>query len=68
MDVLDLAVELDELAAPILAALVDDVLQHVEHRPRDAGASVLGHENQVVAQRIHTMEKRAHLDVLGHLN
>ena len=65
-DVVGLAIELQQFAAPTFAALSNDVLQHVEHRTRDALASVLGHENQVISQLINAVEKRAHVDVLGH--
>ena len=66
MHVIRLAVELDELATPILAALRDDLPQAVKHRAGDAFAPVFGDKNQVVMERINTVKKRAHVDSLGH--
>ena len=53
--VVGLAVELDELAAPIRAALCDDFSSAIEHRPGDALAPILCDENQVVMPAFRTL-------------
>jgi len=57
VDVIGFTVELDQLAAPILAALGRDLFQTLKDGPRDALPPLLGHDNQVVAERVNAVKK-----------
>jgi len=65
--VVGFAVELDQLATPIPAALFGDFAKTLQHRRRDALAAILGHDNQVTTARNHS-EKLVEVDILRHGN
>jgi hypothetical protein len=61
VDVIGLTVKLDQLAAPVLAPLRNDLAETIEDGLGDALAPVLRHENQVIAKRVNTVELPAKL-------
>ena len=66
MDMIGLAVEFDEFASPICAALRRDFAQPFEDRLGDALAPVFCDDNQVIVQCVNAMKLLAELDILAH--
>jgi putative transposase len=66
VNVIRLAVELDQFATPILAPLRRDLPQPFENGLCDAFAPILGYDNQVIVQCINTVILLAKLDILAH--
>ena len=57
VNVVGLAVELDQLPPPVLAPLRGNLVQAIEHRRGDARPPVLGNNNQVILKSINAVQK-----------
>lgn len=63
MDVIGLAIHLDQLTAPPFTSSGGDLAEAVEHGCRDALPTILGDENQVIVEGVNTMIKLGELSL-----